>query len=63
MSSSMRESILSLSSNGGILPLVFSELDGRRYLTSPGTHYLLPTDDDEADRLVILVRKFYGVTN
>ncbi|KAI8342655.1 hypothetical protein BC941DRAFT_413450 [Chlamydoabsidia padenii] len=52
-SSSIRESILSLS-DGRQLQLFYSELGGRRYLTSPGTHYLLPVDDDEADRIVIL---------
>lgn len=33
----------------------FEVLNGRRYLNSPGSHFFLPCDDEEADRLVILV--------
>ncbi|KAI8330434.1 S-adenosyl-L-methionine-dependent methyltransferase [Chlamydoabsidia padenii] len=36
------------------LKLTYSDIAGRRYLTTPGTHYHLPCDDDETDRLVIL---------
>jgi hypothetical protein len=35
----------------------FEVLNGRRYLSSPGSHFFLPCDDEEADRLVILVKK------
>lgn len=33
----------------------FEIINGRRYQSSPGTHFYLPCDDDEADRLVIMV--------
>lgn len=33
----------------------FETIHGRRYQISPGTHFYLPCDDDEADRLVIMV--------
>ncbi|CAO3587293.1 unnamed protein product [Absidia cylindrospora] len=36
------------------MKLIFAEVAGRRYLTTPGTHHHLPCDDDETDRLVIL---------
>lgn len=33
----------------------FEVLFGRRYQYSPGSHFFLPCDDEEADRLVIMV--------
>ncbi|CAO3617353.1 unnamed protein product [Cunninghamella blakesleeana] len=51
--SSVRGSVISLPETAQ-LKLTFSTLNGRRYLTTPGTYYFLPVDDDEADRLVIL---------
>lgn len=33
----------------------FEMISGRRYQSSPGAHFYLPCDDDEADRLVIMV--------
>ncbi|KAI8086086.1 uncharacterized protein BX664DRAFT_334877 [Halteromyces radiatus] len=53
LSTSTRESVISLPELQQ-LKLAFTEVAGRRYLTTPGTHYHLPCDDDEADRLVIL---------
>jgi hypothetical protein len=55
--SSMTESN---NSSGGMLPNCNSKIDfeiihGRRYQISPGSHFYLPCDDDEADRLVIMV--------
>jgi hypothetical protein len=35
----------------------FEIVNGRRYLSSPGSHFFLPCDDEEADRLVILVNE------
>lgn len=32
----------------------FEVISGRRYQYSPGTHFFLPCDDEEADRLVIM---------
>ncbi|GAA5803417.1 hypothetical protein HPULCUR_008897 [Helicostylum pulchrum] len=32
----------------------FEMISGRRYQSSPGAHFYLPCDDDEADRLVIM---------
>ncbi|KAI9300359.1 S-adenosyl-L-methionine-dependent methyltransferase [Cunninghamella echinulata] len=51
--SSMRGSMISLPETPQ-LKLTFNTIQGRRYLTTPGTYYFLPVDDDEADRLVIL---------
>ncbi|KAL0080305.1 hypothetical protein J3Q64DRAFT_1851294 [Phycomyces blakesleeanus] len=42
------------SNNNSTSDLIFEVVDGRRYLVTPGTHFYLPCDDDEADRLVIL---------
>lgn len=33
----------------------FEMINGRRYQSSPGINFYLPCDDDEADRLVIMV--------
>ncbi|ORZ16497.1 S-adenosyl-L-methionine-dependent methyltransferase [Absidia repens] len=52
-SSSMRESVISLPEVHQ-MKLAFTTIAERRYLTTPGTHYHLPCDDDETDRLVIL---------
>jgi hypothetical protein len=54
--SSVRESVISLPELQQ-LKLTFTEVAGRRYLSTPGTHYHLPCDDDETDRLVILVSR------
>lgn len=37
----------------------FEVVNGRRYQSSPGTHFYLPCDDEEADRLVIMVNNKY----
>ncbi|KAI8364714.1 S-adenosyl-L-methionine-dependent methyltransferase [Radiomyces spectabilis] len=43
-----------LSASDHVAPVEFTMQEGRRYIDSPDIQYLLPCDDDESDRLVIL---------
>ena len=40
--------------------LDYTTIDGRRYLNHPDARFMLPIDDDESDRIVIMV-KFLGI--
>ena len=36
--------------------LDYTTIDGRRYLNHPDARFMLPIDDDESDRIVIMVK-------
>lgn len=47
--------VINLKANPNInTKISFEVLSGRRYQSSPGSHFFLPCDDEEADRLVIM---------
>ena len=41
------------------MKIKFEMIGGRRYQSSPGSHFFLPCDDEEADRLVVMVTTFF----
>lgn len=43
------------------IPIEYEIINGRRYMISPINRFYLPCDDEEADRIVILVSVFYCI--
>jgi hypothetical protein len=56
---SRERKVINLEANPNVNTKInFEVVSGRRYQSSLGTNFFLPCDDEEADRLVIMVKKY-----